>query len=57
LSQSPSDWNPQPDCGAANVGGNLDLTTRIASPFPHAAQTMPIVIPDKIESRAIVNNF
>jgi len=38
------------------AGLNLDCTPDILCLFPHAAQTMPIVIADGIKSPAIVRN-
>jgi hypothetical protein len=57
LRQTPSDRNPQHSYRTPRAGTNPDLTAGIVCAFPHAAQAVPIVIPNEIESRAIVCNF
>ena len=57
LSRTPSDRNPQFDSGTPRVGSDLDPSADILCPFPHATQTMTVVIPDGIEPTAIVHNF
>lgn len=56
LSHPPAGRNPQLDSGAPKAGSNLDPATDILCAFPHAAQTMPIVNLDDIESSAIVHD-
>ena len=56
LRQPPSGRNPQMNRGTPEAGLNLDVTTGILCPFPHAAQAVPIVILADHESHAIVSN-
>ena len=56
LSHPPSDRNPRSDRGTCGAGLNLDSATDILGPFAHAAQTMPVVIVDDVETPAIVRN-
>ena len=56
LNHPPSDRNPQSNRGTRRAGLNLDSATDILGPFPHAAQTMAVVVVDGVESRAIVRN-
>jgi hypothetical protein len=56
LSHPTADRNPQLDSGAPKARSNLDPATDILCAFPHAAQTMPSVILDDIESSAIVHD-
>src|SRR5579864_5539779 len=57
LSRPFSHWNSQHDCGAARGGSNLDVATGSARPFPHAAQAMAVMVPEDVESPAIVGDF
>src|SRR5664279_5975952 len=52
----PAEGNPQSNGCAAGAGMDLDLARDLASPFPHAAQTVAVVNPGVIESAAIVDD-
>src|ERR1019366_1683352 len=54
LHRPPSYRDPQSDGGSPGTGVNLDSTAHLQRPFPHAAQSMPLVIRHGIESPAVV---
>src|ERR1039457_2885671 len=56
LHRPTSHRNPQSNRGSPGTGVNLDSTAHLQRPFPHAAQSMPLVIRCGIEPPAVVRD-